>query len=96
MGRMQPVFKPLLKPHLEDIECKVAPGLLMLTWSSMNIDAYLLRLKQVCCSAVLVGTNHDWCHRLAAWGWGGLQALTMACMPSVGPVTARGARAQAG
>lgn len=48
MARMQPVFKPLLKPHLEDIEKKVAPGLFILTWASMNIDGYLHRFKQVC------------------------------------------------
>jgi hypothetical protein len=47
MARMQPVFKPLLKPHLEDLEKKVAPGLFILTWASMNIDGYLHRFKQV-------------------------------------------------
>lgn len=47
MTHMQPVFKPLLKPHLEDLEKKVAPGLFILTWASMNIDGYLHRFKQV-------------------------------------------------
>lgn len=47
MAHMQPVFKPLLKPHLEDLEKKVAPGLFILTWASMNIDGYLHRFKQV-------------------------------------------------
>lgn len=48
MARVQPVFKPLLRPHLEDMEKKVAPGLFLLTWASMNIDGYLHRFKQVC------------------------------------------------
>lgn len=48
MARVQPVFKPLLKPHLEDMEKKVAPGMFILTWASMNIDGYLHRFKQVC------------------------------------------------
>lgn len=47
MARVQPVFKPLLKPHLEDMEKKVAPGMFILTWASMNIDGYLHRFKQV-------------------------------------------------
>uniref|UniRef100_A0A383W453 AAA+ ATPase domain-containing protein n=1 Tax=Tetradesmus obliquus TaxID=3088 RepID=A0A383W453_TETOB len=46
MARVQPVFKPLLKPHLEDMEKKVAPGMFILTWASMNIDGYLHRFKQ--------------------------------------------------
>jgi hypothetical protein len=41
------VFKPLLRPHLEDMERKVAPGMFVLTWTSMNIDGYLHRFKQV-------------------------------------------------
>jgi hypothetical protein len=47
MAHMQPVFKPLLKPHLEDLEKKVAPGLFILTWASINVDGYLHRFKQV-------------------------------------------------
>jgi hypothetical protein len=53
MARVQPVFKPLLKPHLEDMEKKVAPGMFILTWASMNIDGYLHRFKQVCCKVLL-------------------------------------------
>lgn len=53
MTHMQPVFKPLLKPHLEDLEKKVAPGLFILTWASMNIDGYLHRFKQVRTAMVL-------------------------------------------
>ena len=58
MARMQPVFKPLLKPHLEDIEKKVAPGLFILTWASMNIDGYLHRFKQVCVTRCLNHSKH--------------------------------------
>lgn len=47
MKHMQPVFKPLLKPHLEDLEKKAAPGLFTLTWASVNIDGYIHRFKQV-------------------------------------------------
>lgn len=42
------VLRPLLRPHLEDMERKVAPGLFVLTWTSINIDGYLHRFKQVC------------------------------------------------
>ncbi len=47
MAKIAPVFKPLLKPHLDDMEKKVAPGVYLLTWTSMNIDGYLHRFKQV-------------------------------------------------
>jgi dynein heavy chain, axonemal len=47
LAQLQPVVKPLLKPHLEDMERKVSPGMFILTWTSMNIDGYLHRFKQV-------------------------------------------------
>lgn len=48
VGRLEPTIKPLLRPHLEDMERKVAPGFSLLTWTSMNVDGYLHRFKQVC------------------------------------------------
>eukprot|EP00798_Chlamydomonas_sp_ICE-L_P031303 gene31303-6451_t len=46
VGQLQPTIKPLLRPHLEDMENKVTPGFSLLTWTSMNIDGYLHRFKQ--------------------------------------------------
>jgi hypothetical protein len=43
----QSTIKPLLRPHLEDMEKKIAPGFSLLTWTSMNVDGYLHRFKQV-------------------------------------------------
>lgn len=40
------VLQPLLRPHLEDLQDKMQPGLLVLTWTSMNIDGYLHRFQQ--------------------------------------------------
>ena len=34
-------LRPLLQPHIVDLEQKVQPGLFVLTWTSMNIDSYL-------------------------------------------------------
>lgn len=48
VGRLQPTIKPLLRPHMEDMEAKIAPGFSLLTWTSMNIDGYMHRFKQVC------------------------------------------------
>nr|Q39575.1 RecName: Full=Dynein gamma chain, flagellar outer arm [Chlamydomonas reinhardtii]7KZM_C Chain C, Dynein gamma chain, flagellar outer arm [Chlamydomonas reinhardtii]7KZN_C Chain C, Dynein gamma chain, flagellar outer arm [Chlamydomonas reinhardtii]7KZO_C Chain C, Dynein gamma chain, flagellar outer arm [Chlamydomonas reinhardtii]8GLV_AD Chain AD, Dynein gamma chain, flagellar outer arm [Chlamydomonas reinhardtii]8GLV_AX Chain AX, Dynein gamma chain, flagellar outer arm [Chlamydomonas reinhar len=39
-------IKPLLRPHLDDMERKIAPGFAVLTWTSLNIDGYLHRFKQ--------------------------------------------------
>ena len=47
LGRVQPTIKPLLRPHLDDMERKIAPGFAVLTWTSLNIDGYLHRFKQV-------------------------------------------------
>jgi dynein heavy chain len=44
MGSIIPVAKPLLGPHIEDLEKKISPGLYILTWTSMNIDGYLQRV----------------------------------------------------
>ncbi|CAD7698753.1 unnamed protein product [Ostreobium quekettii] len=46
MSQIQPVVKPLLKPHLDDLERKLSPGMYSLTWTSMNIDGYLHRVHQ--------------------------------------------------
>ena len=42
-----PVVRPLLRPHLEDVELKIQPGAVLLTWTSMNIDGYIHIVKQV-------------------------------------------------
>lgn len=40
------VAKPLLAPHVEEMEKKIQPGMYILTWTSMNIDGYLNRVTQ--------------------------------------------------
>ena len=35
-----PVTAPLLRPGLQDLEYRLRPGMITLTWTSMNIDAY--------------------------------------------------------
>lgn len=47
VGRLHSTIKPLLRPHLDDMEKKISPGFHLLTWTSMNIDGYLHRFKQV-------------------------------------------------
>jgi dynein heavy chain len=39
-----PVTKPHLQPALEDLEYRLRPGMVTLTWTSMNIDAYKLHV----------------------------------------------------
>ena len=39
-----PVVRPLLKIHLEDLDMKIQPGMVHLTWQSMNIDSYLQKI----------------------------------------------------
>jgi len=40
-NKIRPITKALLSPHLEDLEYKLRPGMVTLTWTSMNIDGYL-------------------------------------------------------
>uniref|UniRef100_A0A7S0HBM9 Uncharacterized protein n=1 Tax=Hanusia phi TaxID=3032 RepID=A0A7S0HBM9_9CRYP len=44
LSKVPPVVKPIIKPHLEDLDRKIQPGMVLLTWQSMNIDGYLQRL----------------------------------------------------
>jgi len=43
-SRVNPVTRPLLQQHLEDLRARIMPGLQTLTWTSMNIDGYLNRI----------------------------------------------------
>lgn len=44
------VARPLLAPHVDDMERKLQPGMFQLTWTSMNIDAYLSKVNSGLCS----------------------------------------------
>jgi len=46
VGKIMPITATLLKPHLADMERKVQPGMVTLTWTSMNIDGYLHRIHR--------------------------------------------------
>ncbi|TMW55127.1 hypothetical protein Poli38472_013889 [Pythium oligandrum] len=43
-SRIIPVTAPLLVPHLDDLQLKLRPGMITLTWTSMNIDAYKIQV----------------------------------------------------
>ena len=40
------IVKPLLKPHIDDLEKKLAPGLSVLSWTSLNVDGFIHLLTQ--------------------------------------------------
>jgi dynein heavy chain len=40
VSKQLPVTVKLLRPHVADIELKIRPGMVTLTWTSMNIDTY--------------------------------------------------------
>ena len=44
VGMVVPLMKPLLVSHFNDLENKIQPGMVLLTWQSMNIDNYLQRM----------------------------------------------------
>ena len=40
-SKIKPICKNLLLPHIEDLDLKLRPGMVTLTWTSMNIESYL-------------------------------------------------------
>ena len=44
MDGVLPVARPLLRPQLEDLDRRLSAGLTTLTWTSLNIDAYMTRI----------------------------------------------------
>lgn len=53
ISKLRTSIRPLLRPHMEDMLRKIAPGLVMLTWTSMNIDGYLHKFKSGLARSVL-------------------------------------------
>jgi dynein heavy chain len=43
MDGVPEILAPLLKPHVAELQCVINPGLVTLTWTSMNIQSYLQR-----------------------------------------------------
>ena len=43
---MIPVTTSLLRPHINDIEYQLRPGMITLTWTSMNIDSFVEHVSQ--------------------------------------------------
>ena len=41
LSRIPQVFKPLMSPHLAKVEAAIEPGLTMLNWTSLSLDAYM-------------------------------------------------------
>ena len=39
VSKILPVMRILLQPHVADLDFKLRPGMITLTWTSMNIDA---------------------------------------------------------
>ncbi|KAG9402276.1 hypothetical protein AC1031_006904 [Aphanomyces cochlioides] len=44
VSKIIPITKALLQPHLDDLHAKIRPGMVTLTWTSMNIDAYKMQV----------------------------------------------------
>lgn len=44
-SRIIPVISKLLQPHLQTMELKLRPGMVTLTWTSMNIDNYKAHIQ---------------------------------------------------
>lgn len=63
------VLRPLLQPYLDDLADKMQPGLLVLTWTSMNIDGYLHRFHQASEQGVLVGYWRGAAPAVRSKGW---------------------------
>lgn len=61
MGKVIPITAKLLEPHIANIDSRLRPGLVSLTWTSMNIDGYqhavhtgLRRLEELCVQVIFL------------------------------------------
>jgi dynein heavy chain len=45
-GSIKPIMANLLVPHKEDMDLKLRPGMVTLTWTSMNIDAFIEKVQK--------------------------------------------------
>jgi hypothetical protein len=41
LGLMLPEYEALMRPLVQDLDARIAPGMSTLTWTSMNIDGYI-------------------------------------------------------
>ena len=41
VARISPVMRTMIRPHIEAVERKMQPGMVFLTWQSMNVDRYV-------------------------------------------------------
>ena len=46
--KIVPTTAKVFEPHLQTLEIKLRPGMVTLTWTSMNIDAYKLHVTWGC------------------------------------------------
>lgn len=44
-GRIHSVFHPLMAPHIKKVDIALQPGLVMLCWTSLNLDAFFKTVK---------------------------------------------------
>ena len=43
---IKPIMKNLLQPHVEDLELQLRPGMVTLTWTSMNIENFIKNVQK--------------------------------------------------
>ena len=69
------VFKPLMQQRIDKVNAAIRPGLISLTWTSMNLELYFAQvrheltglerlIKQVCISSMNVYLNTSLSERL--------------------------------
>lgn len=64
MGALaSPTVRAIIAPLLDDVDRKLAPGMELLSWTSLNIDGYLHRVHQV------TGAGATLCALLAFHCW---------------------------
>jgi len=83
-----PALRPLLQPHIADLELKVQPGLYVLTWTSMNIDGYLAKIhRAIAALDELVRKVTDVLHNRTEANMARTAAMKMIVLPRLDSVT---------
>ena len=44
-AKIPPIFQQLMSPHTRKVDIAIQPGLTMLSWTSLNLQAYFTGIK---------------------------------------------------
>lgn len=86
---VKPITSNLLKPHLDNLEFQLRPGMATLTWTSMNIDGYIRGVwRELASLETLVCTVNDFMENRVEANLKQVSKIMLVKMPEQGQTVA--------